>query len=173
MIDLRSYKSNTELCRRIRILKYEERTVLQSFLVDVGTGCIYLFLIFKVDGNWNNGHNNDNDKFNQAIHNIFHHSYTTSHHSNQKTTKATKCNHKDHKDREFTTTKPQTPPCLTTKTVRIQPKQSFRTPGLASVLQGSVNVHRGALLLVPKGQCISSFVFYFFVTLVPFVMWSW
>ena len=27
-------------------------------------------------------------------------------------------------------------------------------------LQGSVNVHRGALLLVPQWQCISSFVFY-------------
>ena len=27
-------------------------------------------------------------------------------------------------------------------------------------MQGSVNVHRGALLLVPQWQCISSFVFY-------------
>ena len=34
---------------------------------------------------------------------------------------------------------------------------SRRAPGLASGLQGSVNVHRGALLLVP--QC-SSFEFY-------------
>ena len=27
---------------------------------------------------------------------------------------------------------------------------SFRAPGLTSCLQGSVNVHRGALLLVPQ-----------------------
>ena len=33
-------------------------------------------------------------------------------------------------------------------------------PGLTSGLQGSVNVHRGALLLVPQWQCISSLVFY-------------
>ena len=33
-------------------------------------------------------------------------------------------------------------------------------PGLTSGLQGSVNVNRGALLLVPQWQCISSFVFY-------------
>ena len=38
---------------------------------------------------------------------------------------------------------------------------SSRTPGLTSGLQGSVNVHRGTLLLVPQRQCISSFVFYF------------
>ena len=37
---------------------------------------------------------------------------------------------------------------------------SSRAPGLASGLQGSVNVHRGALLLVPQWQCIGSFVFY-------------
>ena len=37
---------------------------------------------------------------------------------------------------------------------------SSRAPGLASGLQGSVNVHRGTLLLVPQWQCISSFVFY-------------
>ena len=37
---------------------------------------------------------------------------------------------------------------------------SPRAPGLTSGLQGSVNVHRGALLLVPQWQCISSFVFY-------------
>ena len=37
---------------------------------------------------------------------------------------------------------------------------SFRAPGLTSGLQGSLNVHRGALLLVPQWQCISSFVFY-------------
>ena len=33
-------------------------------------------------------------------------------------------------------------------------------PGLTSGLQGSVNVHRVAQLLVPQGRCISSFVFY-------------
>ena len=38
---------------------------------------------------------------------------------------------------------------------------SSRAPGLTSGLQGSVNVHRGTLLLVPQWQCISSFVFYF------------
>ena len=37
---------------------------------------------------------------------------------------------------------------------------SSRAPGLISGLQGSVNVHRGALLLVPQWQCISSCVFY-------------
>ena len=36
---------------------------------------------------------------------------------------------------------------------------SCRAPGLTSGLQGSVNVHRGALLLVPQRQCISSLVF--------------
>ena len=50
---------------------------------------------------------------------------------------------------------------------------SSRTPGLASGLQGSVNVHHGALLLVPQWQYISYFVFYIFVTLVPFAVWSW
>ena len=35
-----------------------------------------------------------------------------------------------------------------------------RAPGLTSGLQGSMNVHRGALLLEPQWQCISSFVFY-------------
>ena len=40
---------------------------------------------------------------------------------------------------------------------------SSRAPGLTSGLQGSVNVHRGALLLVPQWQCISSFVFYIVV----------
>ena len=48
-----------------------------------------------------------------------------------------------------------------------------RAPGITSGLQGSSNVHRGALLLVPQRQCISSFVFYIFVTLVPFVARSW
>ena len=33
--------------------------------------------------------------------------------------------------------------------------------GLTSGLQGSVNVHRGALLLVTQWECISSFVFYY------------
>ena len=37
---------------------------------------------------------------------------------------------------------------------------SSRAPGLTSGLQGSINVHRGALLLVSQWQCISSFVFY-------------
>ena len=32
---------------------------------------------------------------------------------------------------------------------------SSREPGLTSGLQGSVNVHRGALLLVPQWQCIT------------------
>ena len=37
---------------------------------------------------------------------------------------------------------------------------SSRAPGLTSGLQGFMNVHSGALLLVPQWQCISSFVFY-------------
>ena len=37
---------------------------------------------------------------------------------------------------------------------------SSRAPGLTSGLQGSMNVYRAALLLVPQWQCISSFVFY-------------
>ena len=37
---------------------------------------------------------------------------------------------------------------------------SSRSPGHTSGLQGSVNVHRGAQLLVPQWQCISYFVFY-------------
>ena len=37
---------------------------------------------------------------------------------------------------------------------------SSRAPGLTSGLQGSVYVHRGALLLVLQWECISSFVFY-------------
>ena len=36
---------------------------------------------------------------------------------------------------------------------------SSRSPGLTSALQGSMNVHRGALLLVPQWLCISYFVF--------------
>ena len=52
---------------------------------------------------------------------------------------------------------------------------SSRVPSLTSSsgLQGSVNVHRGALLLVPQWQCISYFVFYIFVILVPFDVGSW
>ena len=50
---------------------------------------------------------------------------------------------------------------------------SSRAPGLTSGLQGSTGVHRRALLLVPHWQCISSFVFYIFVTLVPLAVWSW
>ena len=50
---------------------------------------------------------------------------------------------------------------------------SSRAPGLTSGLQGSMNVQRGALLLVTHCQCISSLVFYIFVTLVPFAVWSW
>ena len=37
---------------------------------------------------------------------------------------------------------------------------SSRAPGLTSGLQGSVSVHRGALLLMSQWQCISSFVFF-------------
>ena len=37
---------------------------------------------------------------------------------------------------------------------------SSRTPGLTSGLQGSVNVHRSALLLEQQWQRICSFVFY-------------
>ena len=37
---------------------------------------------------------------------------------------------------------------------------SSRAPGLTSGLQGSVNVHRCALLLLPQWKCICSFVFY-------------
>ena len=44
---------------------------------------------------------------------------------------------------------------------------SSRAPGLTSGLQGSVNVHRGALLLIPQWQCISSFVFYILSHLFP------
>ena len=50
---------------------------------------------------------------------------------------------------------------------------SSRAPGLTSGFQGSMNVHRGTLLLVPQWQCIISYVFYIFVTLVPFAVWSW
>ena len=46
---------------------------------------------------------------------------------------------------------------------------SSRAPGLTSGLQGSVNVHRGALLLVPRWQCISSIVFYIQTVLLVYV----
>ena len=42
---------------------------------------------------------------------------------------------------------------------------SSQALGLNSGLQGSVNVHRGALLLVPQWRWISSFVFYKIYTL--------
>ena len=41
------------------------------------------------------------------------------------------------------------------------------SPGLTSGLQGSMNVLRGALLLVPQWQCISSFVFYIVELIYP------
>ena len=47
---------------------------------------------------------------------------------------------------------------------------SSRAPGLTSGLQGSVNVHRGAILLVPQWRCISCFVFY---TPICFDILSW
>ena len=37
---------------------------------------------------------------------------------------------------------------------------SSRAPGLTSGLQGPVNVHRNALLMMPQWQGISCFVFY-------------
>ena len=43
--------------------------------------------------------------------------------------------------------------------IKARDADSFRAPDLTSGLQGSVNVHRGALLLVPQWQFISSFVF--------------
>ena len=45
---------------------------------------------------------------------------------------------------------------------------SSRAPGLAFGLQGSVIVHRGALLLVPQWQCISSLVFYIWISILFF-----
>ena len=44
-----------------------------------------------------------------------------------------------------------------------------RAPGLTSSFQGSVNVHRGVLLLVPQCQCIISFV----VLLTLIKVWPW
>ena len=46
------------------------------------------------------------------------------------------------------------------------------TNNLNSGLQGSVNVHHGALLMVPQWQCISSFVFYI-LKIVPSEYKSW
>ena len=40
---------------------------------------------------------------------------------------------------------------------------SSREHGITSALDGSVNVHHGALLLVPQWQCISSLIFYFWI----------
>ena len=40
---------------------------------------------------------------------------------------------------------------------------SSRAPGLTSGVQGSVNVYRGAVLLVPQWQGISSYIFYFWM----------
>ena len=51
--------------------------------------------------------------------------------------------------------------------VRLTKQETLTPPrasGLTSGLQGSVNIHRGALLLVQQWQCISSFVFYLVVT---------
>ena len=47
---------------------------------------------------------------------------------------------------------------------------SSRTPGLTSVLQGSVNVNRGALSLVPQWQCIRFFCILHFLILFVNVM---
>ena len=49
---------------------------------------------------------------------------------------------------------------------------SSRAPGLTSGLQGSVNDHRGSLLLVPQWQCISSFIFYIIPLLFRRRFWS-
>ena len=43
---------------------------------------------------------------------------------------------------------------------------SSRAPCLTSGLQGSVNVHRGAIFLVPQWQYISSFVLYIYLIFV-------
>ena len=48
---------------------------------------------------------------------------------------------------------------------------SSRAPGLTSGLQGSVNVHRSALVLVPQGQCISYFAFYIFNFYIKYSNW--
>ena len=54
---------------------------------------------------------------------------------------------------------------------------SSRAPGLTSGLQGSVNFHLDALLLVPQRQCISPFVFYILEITRPFTLcykrWHW
>ena len=46
---------------------------------------------------------------------------------------------------------------------------SSRAPGLTSGFQGSMNVHRGALLLVPQWQCISYLVFYICIIFANFL----
>ena len=50
---------------------------------------------------------------------------------------------------------------------------SSRAPGLTSGLQGSSNLHRGALLLVSQWQCISYFVFYFIATYILVFVNDW
>ena len=52
--------------------------------------------------------------------------------------------------------------CVVRVRLAKQETYSSRAPGLTSGLQGSVNLHRGALLLVSQWQCISSFVFSIF-----------
>ena len=49
---------------------------------------------------------------------------------------------------------------------------SSRAPGLTSWFQGSVNVHRGALLLLSQWQCISSFVFYIELRALTVALWA-
>ena len=49
---------------------------------------------------------------------------------------------------------------MTSVASQAEDADSIRAPGLTSGLQGSVNVHRGALLLVPRWQRIGSYVFY-------------
>ena len=49
---------------------------------------------------------------------------------------------------------------MTDAAIQAGDADSSRAPGLTSGLQGSVNVHRGALLLVLQLQCISSFVLF-------------
>ena len=49
---------------------------------------------------------------------------------------------------------------------------SSRAPGLTSWFQGSVNVHRGALLLMSQWQHISSFVFYIELRALTVAHWA-
>ena len=43
---------------------------------------------------------------------------------------------------------------------------SSRAPGLTSGLQGSLNVHRGTLLLVPQWRYISFFLYFTFYNII-------